>query len=686
MTQKDTYNAEDIKTLDQITHVRKRIGMYLGSNSDEGVTVGLREGLDNSVDEILTGHGDRVIVRFFADNSAEVQDFARGLPVDENAKGINGIILTVGTIGSGGKFTGKTITGGLNGVGISAMNAASARFDVTVYRGGKVHQLSFKEGRAGHFAAPNDPAAKFTPGTKIKVSKDERPAAEKRRHPTGTTIRMWPDPTVFMPEARFNVEEIKSRLKATCFLIPEMTGVIEDYRAGAKAVVESYHFSGGIVDMLPTLTSEEMLVKAVHLTTHASFTEMTNVLQADETMLQQEVERPVDIDVAFTYTNGEETILNSYVNIIQTRQHGTHVDGMWRAMSRVLVNHIKSSKFLKAKETPPTMEDVREGFVGLISIKFPEPTFSAQSKDSLETQQISALVSQAVGDELKVHIDERRNQAQIKTICQRIVEAKRIRESAKLQKDTARKKSRLESRANMPAKLDDCEFPGHDYSELHIAEGDSAKGTLLAARDSQYQAILPIRGKILNVQKATLSKILGHEECAALIQVLGAGSGKTFDTEQLRYKKVFLATDADVDGAHIRSLLVTFFWKMMPALIVEGRLFASEPPLYVVKTAGKNPQTYHLQDDEAHQALLAGLAKTGTRVAQTQRLKGLGEMDAEEFELVLNPATRTVRQITVGEAEVASAMIELAMGSNVEPRKEWIMASRAKLNDEDIDL
>lgn len=681
-----SYNASDITTLDQITHVRKRIGMYLGSNSDEGVTVGLREGLDNSVDEILAGHGDRVIVRFFADGSAEVQDFARGLPIDENKKGINGIILTVGTIGSGGKFTGKTITGGLNGVGISAMNSACARFDVTVYRDGKMHQLSFKEGRPGFFAAPDDPSAKFTKSTKIKVSKDTRPAAERRKHPTGTRIRMWPDYTVFMPESKFIVDDIKERLKATCFLIPEMTGVIEDYREGSKPVVDTYHFGGGIVDMLPTLSKADPLVKPVHLTTHSSFTEMTNVLQPDETMLQQEVVRPVDIDVAFTYTEREETILNSYVNIIQTARHGTHVDGMWNAISRVFRNHIKNGKFLKAKEQPPTMEDVREGFVGLISIKFPEPTFSAQSKDSLETQQISSLVSQTLGDELKRYIDERRNQAQVKAICQRIVEAKRVRETQKLQKDTARQKMRLESRANMPAKLSDCEYPGHEYSELHIAEGDSAKGTLLAARDSQFQAIMPIRGKILNVHKATLSKILGHEECAGLIQVLGAGSGKTFDPEQLRYKKVFLATDADVDGAHIRSLLITFFWKMMPALIEEGRLFASEPPLYVIKTAGKNGETYHLQDDAAKDELVAQLAKDGVRIEQIQRLKGLGEMNAEEFELVLNPATRTVRQINMDDAEAAAAMIDLAMSDNVAPRKEWIMASRDKLNDEDIDV
>lgn len=687
MTAND-YTSKDIKRPDPMDHVRKRVGMYLGSNDSLGITTGLRELIDNGVDEVLIGHGKEIIVKFYPDNSTEVQDYGRGLPVDKNPEGINGIILTIGTIGSGGKFTGKAISGGLNGVGASATNATSSRFDVKVWRGGKQYELSFKEGKPGFFAKPDDPHSKFTPNTELKVSKDPRSAAEQKKNPTGTNLKFWPDYTVFLPDSKVDVDDIKRRLKATCFLLPQLTATVEDYRNNPKGEKETYHFNAGLVDMIPTLTPRNLIIKPIHLKAEAAFTENTNVLQDDGKMKQQEVERPVSMEVVFGYTNHEETTLSSFVNIIGTAQHGTHVDGMWRALSREIIRYIKegkTAKFLKAKEEPPTMEDVRDGFVGVVSVMFPEPTFMGQAKTTLATQQITTLVSQNIGDALKNWLGERKNTAQAKLLAQKVVEAKRIREAAKAQKDTARKKSQLETSASMPAKLVDCEFPQHEYSELHIVEGDSAAGTIKAARDSRYQAFIPIRGKILNTHKATTSQLLANAECAALIQVVGAGSGKTFNLDQMRYHNIFLEVDADVDGSHIRSLLLTFFMNTMPELVKEGRLYASEPPLYILKTTGKNPKVHYLQSDAARDKLLAKLEKEGIKHEPLQRLKGLGEMDAGEFwDTTLNPETRTVRQITIDDMEEATRMLDLAMGNDVEPRKEWIMTSRDLLSDTDL--
>jgi DNA gyrase subunit B len=682
-----TYSAADIKTLDQITHVRKRIGMYLGSNSSEGITVGLREGLDNSVDEVLGGHGDTVIIRFFDDNSAEVEDYGRGLPVDKNAAGVNGIILTVGTIGSGGKFSGKQISGGLNGVGISAMNAASARFDVTVYRDNKKYQLSFKEGKPGFFDKPDTPNAKFTPNTELKVSKDDRAAAEKKKHPTGTTIRMWPDYTVFLPDSRFIVDDIKARLKATCFLVPQMTGIVEDYREGKKPVVDTFHFNAGIADMIPTLTRHTLVTKPVHIITNSSFKEMTNVLQDNGQMKQQEVERPVDIDVVFAYTNQEETILNSYVNIIQTKQHGTHVDGMWRALSRVIVNHIKENKFLKAKEDAPTMEDVRDGFVGIISIKFPEPTFSGQAKEALQTQQITSLVSQTVGDQLKKWLGDKKNASQAKLLCQKVVEAKRIREAAKLQKDTARKKSQLESSASMPGKLVACSSNDPDLAELWVCEGDSALGGLKQARDSNRVAIYPLRGKPLNVYDTPMSKILGNQEWADIIQILGAGSGKTFDINQVKYKKFVILADGDPDGSHISALVLCGLWKLMPEYIKAGMVYIAMPPLFSITTTGKNKERYYALNEEERDKLTKKLKAAGKKWDKIQRHKGLGEYSPEILDEVVNdPNTRVLRQINARDIEAFEQSMELAFGKNANNRKDWIVEARDLVDEEDLDF
>ena len=686
-TKKTEYNAASIKQLSQREHVRHRVGMYLGSNSDEGLTVAIREILDNSTDEVLAGHGNEVVVTFHSDGSAEVQDYGRGLPVDKNAEGTNGIILTLGTIGSGGKFNSDNYaaSGGLNGVGASSTIAVSTRADVTVYRDGKMHKLSFKEGLPGFFSKENDPSSNFSENTEIKASKDPRPAAEQKKHPTGTTIRFWPDYSVFIPESKFLVEDIKFRARSTAFLVPGLSITVNDFRDLNHPVTDTYSFPGGIQDMLPTLTSHNFITKPLHIKTEGSFTQTTTVMDSSGKMSQAEVERPVKIDLAFAYTADEETALKSYVNIINTKNGGTHESGLWRAMSRVLINYIKASKgLLKAKEEPPTLEDVKDGFIGVLSISCSEPVFTGQEKSQLATPQITAVISQEVGNELKSWLDNKKNDAQAKLLAKRIVEAARIRVAARQQKETARKKSALETSTSMPSKLVECGEPGNEYSELFLVEGDSALGTMRAARDARFQALLPLRGKILNVQKASTSDMLKNAECAAIIQVMGAGSGRSFTLEDCRYNKIILAADADVDGSHIRVLLTTFFWKYMQDFVKAGRLYSVIPPLFAVKTHGKNSAVEYAADEDELQVITKRLDAKKMKY-DVSRNKGLGEMDAEPtWETLLNPESRRLKRITVEDVQAAADMLELAMGAKVPPRRDWIVENRDKLSDEDL--
>lgn len=688
--QKTEISASDITTLDQITHVRKRVGMYLGSNSDEGLTTALREFADNAIDESLAGYGSDVIVRFYEDGSAEVEDHGRGLPVDKNAAGVNGIILTLGTIGSGGKFNSSNydISGGLNGVGAAAAVATSARTDVTVYKNGKKYVLSFQEGRPGFFNKPNDPNAAFTPDAEIREEKDTRSAVEKKANPTGTTVRFWPDYTVFMPGSNFLVDDIKFRLRSTAFLVQGLSVAVDDFRDAANPISEKYHFEGGLADMLPTLTGHEFVVKPLHLQSESSFTETTNVLGENGKMSQQEVERPVAIDASFGFVNTEDTILRSYVNIINTKNGGTHESGLWRALSRVLINYIKDTKgILKAKEEPPILDDVKDGFVGVISIKFPEPTFTGQEKSNLATKQITTVVSQSIGQELQKWLDNKKNASQAKILAQKIVEASRIRLAAKAQKDTARKQSALESAASMPAKLVACSSKNPDEIELSICEGDSALGGLKQARDAQNHAIYPLRGKPLNVHDLALGKILENQEWADLIQIIGAGVGRNFDISQVKYKRIIILADSDADGSHIRALLLEGFWRLMKPMVEAGMIYVALPPLFSITTTGKNKERHYALNDAELDGLVKKLTKAGKKWTKIQRHKGLGEYGAEILEeVVMDPTTRVLKQVTVEDVEKFDGALELTMGNNAKNRRDWITAFRDTISDDELDL
>lgn len=686
------YDADALQKMDPIDHIRKRISMYLGDNTGPGgLSTALREILDNSQDEFLNGHGKKIVLTFFADGSAEVQDSGRGIPTGINkATGLNGVVLSLGHVGAGGKFgtSGGGYgggSGGLNGVGTTASNSVSIRFDVSVFRDNKEHKISFCKGKPGRFSRVDDPYSDFTPSQDLVVTPDKRSAAEKKARPTGTTIRMWPDKDIFVPGAEFDVETIKFRLKSTAFLLPGLCIVINDFRDESNPLTEEYEFDGGIAEMLETIAPDKRLHPPVHFTTEASFTEIAPILDDKGNMTTGEVERKVDIDVAFQYGEGYATTTKSFVNIINTKHGGTHESGFYRGMSRILVENIKNTRgMLKAKEEPPTIDDVREGLTAIVSIKFPEPQFVGQEKSTLGTSAITSLVSQAVVNELKVFLDNKKNNATAKLIYQKIVNASRVRLAQRAQKDVARRKTALQG-ASMPAKLVDCSEVGTEFTELLICEGDSALGTLKAARDSRYQALLPIRGKILNVQKASLADMLKNAEISDIIQVIGAGAGKSFDIDNMRVSKMIIAADADQDGLHIQVLLVTLAWKLFRPMVEAGKLYVAVPPLFVVKTKGKNGEIFYAEDEKEKDKIVARLAKKNQQV-ELQRLKGLGEMNAEDFwTTTLNPETRTLRQITVEDATVAENMLELAMGNKVEPRRDWIMNSRDKIADDMID-
>jgi DNA gyrase subunit B len=692
-TTKTTYNADDITSLEPRLHVRKRVGMYLGGDSDQALTKAFTEIADNSRDEALAGHGNEIEMTFYPDGSAEVEDHARGLPVDKNKDGINGIILTVGTIGSGGKFDSSNYetSGGLNGVGAAASNFTSRRFDVTVYRGGKKHQLSFKEGLPGFFAKENDPESKFTENSEIKTSTDDRPAAAKKANPTGTKIRFWPDFSVFVAGSKFSVDDIRFQMKSTAFLMPGIKIVLNDKRDPANENTEIFQYDAGISDMVETLTHHQLMTKPLRLTTEGSFEQDTNILQADGKLARGTLERKVKIDVAFAYINNEDTILKSFVNLIPTPQGGTHESGMWRAFSRVFINYIKENPRvagLKAKEEPPIIDDVRDGFVGVLAVNFPEPTYTGQEKSTLATPQITAVVSQALGESAKQWIENKKNANELKKISLKIMEAARIRLAAKQQKDIARKKSALETSASMPSKLLPCSSTDPTLIELQLCEGDSAMGGLENSRSSEFQAIYPLKGKPKNIYGVNLGAVLENNEWSDIIQILGAGVGKSFDVAQMRYARVVLLADADPDGGHITSLLLAGFNRYMRPMVEAGRLFVALPPLFSVTTTDKKHERFFALNEVELNKITDNLKKAKRPYGRIQRHKGLGEYDeATLAELVMDPSTRVLKQITTKDLDEIDRVLELTMGgSNAADRREWIIAERNLVSEEEMDL
>jgi DNA gyrase subunit B len=484
------------------------------------------------------------------------------------------------------------------------------------------------------------------------------------------------------------VDDIRFRMRSTAFLVPGISITVNDLRDPNNPIHDTYNFPGGIEDMLPTLTHHNFVTKPIHIKTEGAFTEVATVMDSDGKMGQGEVTRNVGIDVAFAYTGEEDTTLKSYVNIINTKNGGKHEEGLWRAMSRVLIAHAKSVKgLLKAKEESPTLEDVKDGFTGVISISFPEPTFSGQEKSRLETPQILSVISQTVGNDLKSWLENKKNDAQAKLIAKRIVDASRIRIAARQQKETARKKSALETSTSMPGKLVACASSDPNLIELQICEGDSAMGGLKLSRDSNTTAIYPLKGKPLNTYGMPLGEIIKNQEWADLIQIIGAGMGKDFDLTQMRYGRIVILADGDADGSHIRSLLLAGFWRLMRPMVEAGHVYVALPPLFSITVKGKKAERYYALNQEELDPLVKRLTKAGKKWDKIQRHKGLGEYSPDDLvTVVMNPETRVLKQITVEDVEHFEATLELTLGKNAANRRKWITENHDLVSEEDIDV
>jgi len=697
----DAYTARHLSVLEGLEAVRKRPGMYIGSTDSRGLQHCLGEIFDNAVDEALAGHCTGIEVTLHADGSAEVRDNGRGIPVDvERKTKLTGVELVMTRLHAGGKFGGGSYTasGGLHGVGASVVNALAARLDVEVDREGHTWAASFRRGVTGEFAAPG-PDADFT--RKSGLRQLSRPGQGGRvRRATGTRIRFWPDRQVFIKDAEFSFDALTERARQTAYLVPGLTISIREepvanlngHRAEPERTKQAvFRFDGGISEFCAHLGSGEPVTDVLRLTGSGSFTETIPVLDDRGHMTPTEVERELQADVAVQWGTGYDGVVRSFVNVIATPHGGTHVTGFERALVKTLNDQLKAARLLKAGDDPVTKEDVLEGLTAIVSVRLPEPQFEGQTKEVLGTPAAAKIVAQVVSAQLSAYLETppRGAKQQARAVLEKVVSAAKARIAAREHRDNQRRKSVLAS-SSLPAKLVDCRS-ADDRSELFIVEGDSALGTAKTARDSEFQALLPIRGKILNVQKASLADMLKNAECAAIIQVIGAGSGSSFDLDSARYQRIIFMADADVDGAHIRTLLLTLFHRYLRPLLEAGRVFAAVPPLHRVALKnvrkGQPKYRYCYSEAELHRTLLE-LERRGQRWEEpVQRYKGLGEMDASQLaETTMDPRHRTLRRIRIEDATAAAEMFNLLMGTEVAPRRDFIVAGAAELDPSRIDI
>jgi len=685
------YSAHHLQVLEGLEAVRKRPGMYIGSTDSRGLMHCLWEIIDNSVDEALAGHGSTIEIVLYADGSVEVRDRARGIPVDiEPRTGLSGVEVVFTKLHAGGKFGSGSYSasGGLHGVGASVVNALSERLDVEVDRGGKTWAMSFHRGEPGEFAGPT-PDSAFTP---FEKSSTLRVVGRAPKGVTGTRIRYWADRQIFTRDASFSLEDLQQRARQTAFLVPGLSITITDERDPEAPLTTEYRFDGGISEFAEFLAPDAAVTDTWRLQGTGTFTETVPVLQASGAMVPTELERTCEVDVAVRWGTGYETTMRSFVNIIATPKGGTHQQGFEAGLMKVIRTQVEqNARRLKVGNDKLDKDDILAGLTVVLTVRLPEPQFEGQTKEVLGTPAVRQIVSTVVARELAARFSssKRDDKAQTSLLLDKVVAEMKARISARAHKETQRRKNALES-SSLPAKLVDCRSNDVADSELFIVEGDSALGTAKLARNSEYQALLPIRGKILNVQKASISDMLSNAECASIIQVIGAGSGRSFDISTARYGKVILMSDADVDGAHIRTLLLTLFFRYMRPLIEEGRVFAAVPPLHrvVVKHPGSKPNEtlYTYSEAELH-ALLNRLTKAGrTWQEPIQRYKGLGEMDAEQLATTtMDRAGRTLRRVRVQDAEAAASVFELLMGNDVAPRREFLIESSDRLARERID-
>ena len=699
-TRNTSYTAHHLQVLEGLEAVRKLPGMYIGSTDGRGLMHCLWEIIDNSVDEALAGVCDTITVTLHADGSVEVGDNGRGVPVDiEPRTGLTGVEVVYTKLHAGGKFGGGSYaaSGGLHGVGASVVNALSARLDVAVDRGGTTHAMSFRRGEPGVFADRGgpDPDAAFTPYDETPTVRIVGKVARGR---TGTRVRYWADRQIFIRDAQFDDEALRARARQTSFLVPGLKITIRDERRlpgtlGADGIHEEvFQHDGGISEFAEYLATDPPVTDVWRLNGVGHFTETVPVLDGNGHMTPTEVRRECGVDIALRWGTGFDTLVASYVNIIATPKGGTHIAGFDQAMLKVFRKQLEvNARRLKVGTDKVDKDDILAGLTAVVTVRLEEPQFEGQTKEVLGTPAVRAIVARVVEQELTQRFEnpKRGERQQGALLLEKVVAEMKSRISARLHKETQRAKNALES-STLPAKLADCRSTDIAKTELFIVEGDSALGTAKLARSSEFQALLPIRGKILNVQKASVADTLKNAECAAILQVIGAGSGRTFDVDQVRYGKIIIMTDADVDGAHIRTLLITLFFRYMRPLVEAGRLYAAVPPLHrieVINPGSKANELIYTYSEGQMRATVAALTKRGRTIKQPlQRYKGLGEMDADQLaDTTMDPAHRTLRRVTAQDAQNAMLTFELLMGNEVAPRRDFIVAGAARLDAERID-
>jgi DNA gyrase subunit B len=664
------YDASSIEVLEGLDPVRKRPGMYIGSTDSRGLTHLVFEIFDNAVDEALAGHCTKITMTLHEDQSIEIADNGRGIPVDVQKKtGVSALELVFTKLHAGGKFNSNSYaaSGGLHGVGAAVVNALSKRLDAEVDRDGKTYAMSFAQAVPGVF----DAGGTFTKHSGVRVL--GKSASEK----TGTRVRYWADDDIFTAGSKVDIDGLYERARQTAFLIPGLLVEVLNERDPKNVTAETFGFAEGLPAFVEFLSLDRPVCDTITITTNADYKETIPVLE-DGHMVTREVDRTMEVLLSFRWGVGYDTTLRSFCNIVATPKGGSHVSGFERGLVRVLNEQARTAKVLKEKDDPLVKEDILEGLTAVVLVRLAEPQFEGQTKEILGTPAALTAVSQAIVDHLRDWFVDPKNKAQGRTILQKVAQAAKTRKAIRMQKETIRRKTALES-SSMPAKLKDC-LNTDENSELFVLEGDSACGTAINARNSEYQAILPIRGKILNVQRATEKKMLDSEECAALITAIGAGSGKSFDLASVRYGKLILLADADVDGAHIRTLLLTLCYNYMYPYLEAGHVYAAVPPLHRIELSGVRSEAdkyIYTYTEEGMVEALADLNARGIKYKDSiQRYKGLGEMDAEQLaETTMDRDHRRLRRCTIQDAEEAKDAFEMLMGKDVPARKDFIITN-----------
>ena len=698
-----SYTARHLSVLEGLEAVRKRPGMYIGTTDSRGLMHCLWEIIDNAVDEALESHGNAIEIVLHPDESVEVRDTGRGIPVDTVTNlGLSGVEVVFTKLHAGGKFGGGSYaaSGGLHGVGASVVNALSARLDVQVDRAGKTYAMSFHRGEPGVFddsdgPSPDHPFSPFTKSSELTV------IGKVKRGVTGTRVRYWADRQIFPATAAFSYDELITRARQTSFLVPGLQLSVRDERRlpgtpGEDGPVEEvFRHDGGVVDFADFLAADASVTDTWRLQGSGTFTETVQQLDSKGHLRPVDLERTCEVEVALRWGIGYDTEVRSFVNIIATPKGGTHLTGFEQGLVKTVRKQVEANsrrlKIAKNGKEKIEKDDVLAGLTAIVTVRLPEPQFEGQTKEVLGTGPVRAIVNKVVDTELTALLtsSKRQEKTQAAAVLDKVVGEMRARIAARTHKEISRRKNALET-STLPAKLADCRTDDVERSELLIVEGDSALGTARLARNSEFQALLPIRGKILNVQKASLADMLKNAECASIIQVIGAGSGRTFELSDVRYGKVILMTDADVDGAHIRTLLLTLFFRYMRPLVEDGRVFAAVPPLHRVETIAQGKrarETVYTYSEKELQRHLAKLERSGRRYKEPiQRYKGLGEMDADQLaETTMDPAHRTLRKITMADVEAAETVFELLMGNDVSPRRNFLVEGAQDLDRERID-